>query len=153
MMELRRFSVLEVARLLRVPPHKLGDYSNASYSSIEAANLEYVQTTLLPWAEAFEQSLNLRLLTDAEVAAGYTFRHDFSALLRADAAGRAALYTTLFNTTSISPNEIRAREGMNPRAGGDEFLTPLNMTPGPNPPPNPPSGGMTKPTPPKESAP
>jgi HK97 family phage portal protein len=148
LMDLRRFSVLEVARLLRVPPHKLGDYSNASYSSIEAANLEYVQTTLIPWAVALEQSLNLRLLTDAEIAAGYTFRHDFTALLRADAAGRSALDTTLFNTTSISPNEIRAREGMNPRPGGDDFLTPLNMAPG-NPPTPPPSAGMTKP---KESA-
>lgn len=128
LLDLRSFSVKDVARLLRIPLHKLADMSAVSYASIEASNLEYVQGTLLPWAEALEQSLNLRLLTDDQVAAGYTFRHDFKSLLRADAAGRAALYTVLFNTTAITPNEIRAQEGLPPRDGGDEVLTPLNMT-------------------------
>lgn len=131
LMELRRFSILEVARLLNCPPHRVGDYSNASYSSIEASNLQYATNTLVPWAQAFEESLALRLLSDEDVANGYQFKHDFRSILRADSQARAALYTVLFNTTAISPNEIRAMEGLNPRDGGDEYLTPLNLgTPG-----------------------
>jgi len=142
LLELRQFSVLDVARLLNVPPHKLGDKSGESYASIEASNLDFTQSCLVPWAEAFEQSLNLRLLSDEEVGAGFTWRHDFTAALRADAAGRSALYTTLWNTASISSNEIRAREGMNPRPGGDEYLVPLNLAPSMAPPPD---AGKTKP--------
>ncbi|APW60474.1 phage portal protein [Paludisphaera borealis] len=125
--DLRKFQVLEMARLFRVPPHKLGDYSNASYSSIEASNLEYVQTTLLPWAEQAEQAYALRLLTEEEQAAGYQFKHDFRAYLRADAMGRANMYKTLFSTGSMSPNEIRAAEGMGPREDGDQYYVMLNM--------------------------
>lgn len=125
----RKFQVLEMARLFRLPPHKLGDYSNASYSSIEASNLEYLQTTLLPWAEQFEQALNLRLLTEAEQAAGFQFKHDFRAYLRADATGRANMYKTLFSTGSMSPNEIRAAEGLDPRedADGSKYYIMMNL--------------------------
>jgi HK97 family phage portal protein len=127
--ELRAFQVLEMARLFRLPPHKLGDYTKASYASIEAANLEYVQTTLLPWAVAFEQALNLRLLTEGEQVAGFTFKHDFTAFLRADAAGRSALYTTMFQAGALTPNEIRAGEGYQPRgdAAAGQTYSPLNL--------------------------
>jgi HK97 family phage portal protein len=143
--ELRRFQILEMARLYRLPPHKLGDYSNASYSSIEASNLEYLQTTLLPGAEQFEQALNLRLLTEEEQAAGFRFKHDFKAYLRADAAGRANMYKTLFSTGAMSPNEIRAAEGLDPRDDGDQFYVMLNM--GPNDPnPNQSPSNLTEPS-------
>jgi HK97 family phage portal protein len=130
--ELRGFQVLECARLWRVPPHKLGDYSNASYSSIEAANLEYLQMTLLPWAEAVEQTLNLRLLTAAEQANGFTFKHDFRSMMRADAAGRAALIQVLGNLGAVTRNEIRAGEGYEPLDDptANQPLVPLNMAPG-----------------------
>lgn len=125
--ETRQFQILEICRIFGVPPHKVMDFSRAHYSTIEASNLEYSQTTLLPWARLFEESLNLRLLTGAEIEAGYTFRHDFSAFLRADASGRANLYRTLFHIGAINPNEVRAKEGYAPRDGGDEYFVPLNM--------------------------
>jgi HK97 family phage portal protein len=134
LMELRRFSVLEVARLLRLPPHKLGDYSNASYSSIEAANIEY-QANLRPWAEAFEQALNWRLLTDEEAAAGFQFRHDFSALLRTDTAARTARNSAMMAWGCLQPDEWRISEGFEPlnTDRSRSTYTPLNMTPAPTP--------------------
>jgi len=125
--ETRQFQILEICRIFGVPPHKVMDFSRAHYSTIEASNLEYSQTTLLPWARAFEESLNLRLLTEREIADGFTFRHDFSAFMRADSTGRANMYRALFSIGAINPNEVRAKEGYAPREGGDEFFVPLNM--------------------------
>jgi HK97 family phage portal protein len=130
LLDLRQFSVLDVARLLRVPPHKLGDKSGESYASIEASNLEYIQGTLLPWAEALEQSLSLRLLSDEEVAAGYTWRHDFRSLLRADATGRANLIKTMFQSKALTPNEIRIGEGYSPIDSPDMNQTYMQLNQG-----------------------
>jgi len=131
LLDLRQFSVLDVARLLNVPPHKLADKSGESYASIEASNLDFVQSCLVPWAESFEQSLNLRLLTDEEVAAGYEFRHSFAALLRGDTAARTALNTALFDRGCLQPDQWLISEGLPPlnTPGSRSTYMPLNMAP------------------------
>jgi phage portal protein BeeE len=48
-------------------------------------------------------------------------------LLRGDMAARSAFYNQLVNLGALSPNEVRDLEDMNPRDGGDIYLTPLNM--------------------------
>src|SRR6201999_4153270 len=58
----RQFQVIEIARLFRVPPHKIGDYSQAHLANLEESNTDYVTTTLMPWCEAIEQTCNMRLL-------------------------------------------------------------------------------------------
>jgi hypothetical protein len=124
-LETRKFQVLEVARLFRIPPHKIGDYSHSHLSNIEAANLDYLQTTILPWCLSIEQELNRKLFTEAERRQGYFVCHDTSVLLRADSKTRGDMYRTLRELGAITPNEIREREGLNPIAsedGGDLFL-------------------------------
>lgn len=124
-LETRKFQVLEIARLFRVPPHKIGDYSQSHLSNIEAANLDYLQTTILPWCMTIEQELNRKLFTEAERRQGYFVAHDTSVLLRADSKTRGDMYRTLRELGAITPNEIREREGLNPidpEDGGDLFL-------------------------------
>jgi HK97 family phage portal protein len=128
--DLRAFSVLDVSRLTSVPPHKLGDRSGESYASIEASNLEFVQTALLSWSVAVESSLNLKLLTDEEYEAGYRFEHDFRELLRADATGRANLIRVMFASKSITPNEIRIGEGFEPIDSTDMNQTYMQLNQG-----------------------
>ncbi|WP_165250186.1 phage portal protein [Paludisphaera soli] len=127
-LETREFQILEICRIFGVPPHRVMQYKDMHYSTVEAVKSEFAQTTLLPWARVWEESLNLRLLGPDDVAAGWTFRHDFTGFLRADTAGRAVMYRTLFNIGAISPNEVRAQEGYDRRDGGDEFFTPLAMS-------------------------
>jgi phage portal protein BeeE len=50
-----------------------------------------------------------------------------NALLRGDMKARAEFYKSMTNVGAMSPNEIRQKEDMNPREGGDIYLTPLNM--------------------------
>jgi HK97 family phage portal protein len=131
LLQLRSFQVLEVARIFRVPPHKLGDFSRASYASVEAANIAYYLETLRPWAEALEAVLGLRLLTETELSAGWSWRFDFGALLRADTASRASWIRNLAASGLLRVDEGRALADLPPLGGeaGAALLVPLNTGP------------------------
>lgn len=124
----REFQVKEIARLYRVPPHKIGDFSEAHLANFEAGNLDYLITVLAPWCEQQEQEYSLKLLTREERLAGYYIEHVLAALLRGDSKARAEFYTKLRDLGALSPNEVRRMENMNPVPHGDVHLVPLNMT-------------------------
>jgi HK97 family phage portal protein len=124
----RQFQVIEVARLYRVPPHKIGDYSQSHLANIEAANLDYLTTTLMPWCEAIEQELNLKLFTPEERVAGFYVEHNMAAFLRGDMKSRAEFYTKLRDLGVFTPNDVAERENLNPIGDeGDIRLVPVNM--------------------------
>jgi HK97 family phage portal protein len=121
----RQFQVVEVARLFRLPPHKLGDYSQAHLANLAESNQDYYNTTLMPWCVAIENELTCKLLTEDERKAGHYVQHQMNALLRADPKARAEFYTSMFGLAVMTPNTISELEDMNPiGADGDErFLT------------------------------
>ena len=123
----REHQVLEVARMFRCPPNKLGDYSQAHLANLEFSNIDYLQTTLGPWCTGIEQELNRKLFTTQERAEGFYVKHDMKAFLRGDSRSRAEYYTKLRDLGALSPNEIRDLEELNPIEGGDTYLVPMNM--------------------------
>ncbi|MBR1895497.1 MAG: phage portal protein, partial [Pyramidobacter sp.] len=56
-----------------------------------------------------------------------TVKFNLEGLLRGDIKSRYEAYQIGINNGFLSPNEARAKEDLNPREGGDEFMTPLNM--------------------------
>jgi hypothetical protein len=66
MLESRAFDAREIANVLGVPPHKLGDPSRTAYNSLESENQGYRDDTLGPWFAAWEQECDAKLLTEAE---------------------------------------------------------------------------------------
>ena len=127
-LQTRQFQVLEVSRMLGgIPPHKLGDYSQAHLTNIEASNIDYVSMVLTPWCEAIEQVLNLKLLTTDERADGYYLEHNLLGFLRGDSRARAEFYKALMSLGVITPNEIRRWENLNPIDGADFTTVPLNV--------------------------
>lgn len=125
----RAFQVVEVCRIYRVPPHKIGDYSQAHLANVESSNLDYLVTTLRPWAVAMESVLTLKLLTTEERRSGMFFENLLTALLRGDMAARSAYYQTMFNLGAMNSNEIRSQESLNPIIGGDRYMIPANYIP------------------------
>ena len=65
-LESKKQQALEVCQLFGIPPHKVGILDNATFSNIEHQNIEYVQDTLLSACSAWEQSLNMKLLTEVD---------------------------------------------------------------------------------------
>lgn len=122
LIEGRKFQVTEHARRLRIPPHKVGDLENATFSNIEHQAIEYVTDSLLPWAIRWENAYNQQVITDRDVYAELLF----DVLLRGDSKTRSEVYTAAILNGWMTPNEVRRRENMGPIAGGDVTYTPLN---------------------------
>jgi len=124
----RKFQVSEMARIHRIPPHMIGDLEHATFSNIEQQAIEFVTYCLRPWLIRWEQEINRKLLgNDPDVFGEFLV----DALLRGDLPTRMAAYATGLQNAIYSPNEVRNFENLNPYDGGDDYLSPLNMTPAP----------------------
>ncbi len=111
--------------MFNLPPHKLGDYSQAHLNSTEEANSNYECTTLLGWAMAIEAEFDNKLLFQSERDRGIFWHHNFAHLRRANTATRTAYYQVMRNTGAMSGDDIRVSEGMNPigpKKGGDLYI-------------------------------
>ena len=126
--ESRKFNIEDVARIYRVPPHKIGHLEKSTNNNIEHQGLEFVTDSMMPWVVRWEQSILRDLLTESE-RLRYFAEFNVDGLLRGDTTARAAYYTSLRNLGVLTPNDILKKENMNPRtdSGGDEYITPLNM--------------------------
>jgi HK97 family phage portal protein len=126
-LETRKFQTNEIARMFRVPPHKLADLERATFSNIEQQSIEYVTHSLRPWLVRLEQSINWKMFLGNEQK---KFFAEFliEGLLRGDSAARASFYKEMFMIGVYSQNDIRIKENENPIPGGDKYYVPLNMT-------------------------
>jgi HK97 family phage portal protein len=122
----RQFSILEVARIFRVPPHLLADLDRATFSNIEHQSTEFLNYCISPILKKLEQEFNKKLIFQGNKVKTY-FEHNVNALLRGDAKSRAEYYKSLFNVGAISPNEIRRKENMNDIEKGNTYYVPMNM--------------------------
>jgi len=127
--ESRKFQIEDIARIFRVPPHKIGHLESATFSNIEHQGLEFVTDTLMPWIRRFEQSIYRDLLNERERTSYYA-ELLVDGLLRGDSAARAAFYQTAIGGPWMTINEGRSMENRDPLPGGDELIMPLNLQKG-----------------------
>ncbi len=132
-LETRKYQAHEICAVFGVPPHMVGLLDRATFSNIEHQSLQFVQQSMVPWLVNIEQSLGCQMLTDREREdQGLYFKFNVDALLRGDTKTRYESYQRGIQIGMLSPNEARAKEDMNPREGGDIYLTPTNMTTDPD---------------------
>lgn len=129
-LESRAFSIREICRIYRIPPHMVADLENATFSNIEYQGIQFAQYTMMPWFERWEQAIQLDLLTPEERAAGYFVDFDVNELTRGDTAAQNAAYIAGRQWGYLSANDVRREQGK-PLLGpeGDVYLTPVNMIP------------------------
>jgi HK97 family phage portal protein len=129
-LETRQFQARDVANWTGVPPHKLGDTTHTSYNSLEQEEQRYLDEALEPWFSTWEAEIWDKLLREREKRENtHVIEFVRQALLRVDYAARIEGYVKMVTNGLMSRNEIRGRENLNPVPGGDEFMTPLNMSP------------------------
>jgi len=127
-LESRKFSVNEIARWFRVPPHKIADLERSTNNNIEHQGIEFVSSTLLPWLNRLEQEANTKLIGYRAQGSVYT-KLNVNALMRADSKSRAEFYRTMTQIGAMSINEVRALEELNGIGeDGDAMLVQLNQT-------------------------
>ena len=123
-LESRKFSVLEIARFLGVPPTKLFDIDANSYNTQEQSNLEVATDTLDTWCRSLDMQTDIKILN--KQFGGRRSEIDIYSLFRGDMETRANYFSKLMQTGAISPNEIRLKEGLSPYSGGSRFWIAVN---------------------------
>ena len=129
MLDVERITRNRVATVYNLPPFFLGDYSGVSYSSTEQLMLTFLQMTILPIVEQWEDEFTRKLLTDSERAQGYEFRFDVSQFYRADVATMANRYQIGIRGGWMTPNEARRNEGLPPDENGDQLMSSRDIIP------------------------
>ena len=128
-LETRDHQKIEICGMYHVPPHKIAIHGqNSNYNNLEQENASYVDSCLMHWLVRLESQISLQLLTPKERRKGLFFEFAIQGLLRGDSAARADFYNKLLQIGSITPNEIRNKENMNPVEGGDQSLVMMNLT-------------------------
>lgn len=123
MTETREEQVRDVARWFNVAPSRLGLKDSDSYNSKSEDKESYLDTTLDIWLVIITSECWLKMLSqEQQQKDSHYFEHNVASLLRMNAVQRYQVYSIGIDKGIVNPNEVRARENMNPRPGGDEYM-------------------------------
>lgn len=109
----KNFDVEAIVKWFRMPPHKIQHLARSTNNNIEHQSIEYVTDALMPWLLRWEAEIKRKLLTDDRTLYA---KHQVNGRMRGDAAARGQFYSQLFQIGSLSPNDIRRLEDMEPIA-------------------------------------
>lgn len=125
---LRGFTVDEICRIFRYPPHMVAKMERATFTNIEQQAIEFAVYCLRPYLVRLEKSAERWLLKPAE-RGRFFLRFNFEALLRGDAEARAKFYAAMLQNGVYNRNEVRALENRNrvEGAGMDDYTVQQNM--------------------------
>src|SRR5690606_8043206 len=127
LLQSRYFGIEEICRFMGVPPPLIGHTDKASSwaSSIENLNQFLVDYTLLPQAIRLENQIAMKLLGRNE-RNRLQPKFNLDALLRGDIEKRFKTYEIGWDVGLYNSNEMRAKEKLPPREGGEVYNTGSN---------------------------
>jgi HK97 family phage portal protein len=129
-LETRKMQRHEICAVYRVPPHLVASLESATLNNMENMGIAFINYALVPLLTRIEHRIRVGLLNEKDQADHYA-KFNTGALLRGDLKGRYESYGKGIQWGILSPNDCRDLEDLNPREGGDVYLTPMNMTTNP----------------------
>jgi HK97 family phage portal protein len=148
LLETRKHQIEEMCREFRVMPIMVGQSDKAAtYASAEQMFLAHVVHTLSPWYQRIEQSADVNLLSEAELAEGLYTKFIPNALMKGAAKDRAEFYAKALGSGGgkgwMTQNDVRALEELDRSDDPDADKLPQQITKQPttNPPSDPANGG------------
>lgn len=115
----RKFTANEICKIFRMPPHMVAELTRSTNNNIEQQAIEFVRYTIMPWARRWEEAISRDLIVDDPTLA---FKFDVSELLQGDAAARATYFNQAIMSGWMTPNQVRAKEGLDPYDDGDAYF-------------------------------
>jgi len=135
-LDVKRFTVQDIARLFGVPPHLLADSSNSTSwgSGLAEQNSAYAKATLIPWASRLERAFTTLLRSEG----GPRQNLKSSVVINLDGYERGAFsdridtYAAGIAAGIYDPNEVRGWEDLPPldHHHGAADPTPSALVPG-----------------------
>lgn len=119
LLDLKRFSIEEAARIYQLPPVFLQDLTNGTYSNTEQQDLHFVKHTVRILVEQFERQATLKIFgrnSDRKIEV------KLDSLLRGDFKARMEGHAQAIQNGVTTPNEAREIEGREPLPGGERLL-------------------------------
>lgn len=126
-MEIWSLCIGEIARILRVPPVLLQDYSRQTWANAETGGQMFLTYTLAPWLARWEAEISLKLISQDDREKVFA-EHLTDALLRANFATRATAYGQYRSMGAMTANEVRAGLNLPKIDGGDVLQNPYTTT-------------------------
>lgn len=109
LIEMRRYSILDIALMFGVPATLLGLPGDSStYANVESRFIEFVQFTLFMWARRLEEALS------AQFPRGTSVKVNLDSLRRADTTTRYAAHKTGIEAGFLDVEEVRDMEDLPP---------------------------------------
>jgi HK97 family phage portal protein len=130
LIESRQFSIVDMANILGLPPHKLGDKDGRSFASLEQEDQNFLDDCLDGWFCMVEAEHREKLLTEEQKTEdSHVIEFHRESLVKADLAAQSNYFrTALGGRPWMLPDEAREKMNMNPLGGeAAEYLNPLNM--------------------------
>lgn len=115
-LETRQFQVEEICRWFRLNPNKLQHWLRTTYNNVEAANIDHVNDTMMPWVLRWEVEVDRKLLRRRFT--GHYLKHNVRALLRGDLAAQSQFLKEMILNGVYSQDDAREWLDDNPLPDG-----------------------------------
>lgn len=109
-LESKKFDQTEIAGWYRVPPHMIGNLTDANYSNIDAQDRAFAKQTIVPWTTRFQQEIDRKLFFEAE-RGKYSSQFNLDDLIKGDIKTRYEVYGMGIDRGILKPTEPREAEG------------------------------------------
>ena len=122
---------LEIARMMGVPPARIGIITHQPRASVEQENLAFVTQTIKFYTKVWSAALDRTLLTREQRVSGLCFHIPTRSLLTSSLADKASAYRSIGELGILTKNELRREVlGLEPlKEGGDEIAYAPNSSP------------------------
>lgn len=128
LLESRKFSTTEIARMVGVPPHLIMDLEKSTSwgTGIEQQALGWVKFGLQSWVSSWEQRTSWELLPGGWDGPWYA-EVSLDGLLRGDSKTRAEFYRIMVGAGLMKPTQVQELENWEPDPTVDFYTVPKNM--------------------------
>ncbi|GGJ86846.1 hypothetical protein GCM10011583_18030 [Streptomyces camponoticapitis] len=128
--EARKLTREEVSAAYFIPPPLIGILDHATYSNIREQHAHLYQDTLGPWMTMLQQEIQSQILPDLPDNQDVYCEFNIAEKMRGQFEEQAAAMSTMVGGPVMTRNEGRARINLPSIEGGDELITPMNVTEG-----------------------
>lgn len=112
-LETREANVVEIARILNIPPAMLHDLTHATYSNVAQQTTSFVDGTIRPWTRRLESAIKRQLLMmPNETDTDLDCRFNLMPLYSTDRKTRMESYALALDYGIYTLDEVRAMEGL-----------------------------------------
>lgn len=128
-LEVRKLTREEIAAAFFIPPPLIGILDHATYSNITQQHQQLYQDTLGPWLKMIAEEIGLQLVPDFDKTGDMYVEFNIQEKLQGSEEQFTQIQTAVGGAW-MTRNEARARLNLPKVDGGDELITPMNVTVG-----------------------